>query len=83
MKSSIRISNGGNTIQATGSAAAALFAVLTEPIKQQSRHTHVNNGADDACKECGKDLRDEIHFRVGESANTELRRGANATEHEN
>ncbi len=64
--SSIRITNGGNTIRATGSAAAALFAALTEPIKKQARHTHVNNGTDDACKECGKDLRDEIHLRVGE-----------------
>lgn len=64
--SSIRISNGGNTIRATGLAAAALFAALTEPIKQQSRHRHVNNGVDDGCKDCGKDLRNEIHFRADE-----------------
>ena len=71
MKSSIQISNGGNTIRATGSAAAALFEALTEPIKQQSRHRHVNNGVDDACKECGKDLRNEIHLRVGEPSNND------------
>ena len=43
---------------------------------QDSRHIHVNNGENDACKECGKDLRDEIHFRIGESANTERSHGA-------
>ncbi len=31
-----------------------------------SRHFHVNNSENDTCKECGKDLRDEIHFRVNE-----------------
>lgn len=29
-----------------------------------AQHTHVNNGVDDACKQCGKDLRDEIHNRI-------------------
>lgn len=67
MKSSIRITNKGNTIRASGEAAEALFAALTEPMKKQARHTHVNNGADDNCKDCGKDLRDKIHFRHGDS----------------
>jgi len=31
------------------------------------RHTHVNNGVDDACKQCGLDLRNEIHKRLSES----------------
>jgi hypothetical protein len=66
MKSSITISNDGNTIRATGSAANELFKAMTEPLKSQARHRHVNNGVDDACKECGKDLRNEIHLRVGE-----------------
>lgn len=36
-------------------------------IDKECRHTHVNsqNGTD-ACKVCGLDLRNEIHFRVGE-----------------
>ena len=66
VNSSIRISNGGKTIHATGYAAAALFLELSEQVKQQARHMHVNNGVDDACKECGKDLRDEIHLRSPE-----------------
>jgi seryl-tRNA synthetase len=27
-------------------------------------HTHVNNGEDDACAECGLDLRNRIHKRI-------------------
>lgn len=30
------------------------------------QHYHVNNGIDDTCKECGFDLRHEIHFRAKE-----------------
>lgn len=37
--------------------------------EQPERHNHVNNGVDDACKKCGKDLRDSIHVRVGEPLN--------------
>lgn len=64
MKSSIRFTNNGNTIHATGAAAAALFAALTEPVKQSAKHRHVNNCVDDNCKDCGKDLRDDIHIRT-------------------
>jgi protein-arginine kinase activator protein McsA len=28
------------------------------------KHRHVNNGIDDGCKQCGRDLRDEVHVRV-------------------
>lgn len=28
------------------------------------RHRHVNNGVDDACKQCGRDLRNDIHERI-------------------
>lgn len=66
MITSIKITNRGNTIRATGAAANALFKALTEQKAPEIRHRHVNNGSDDACKDCGKDLRDEIHFRVGE-----------------
>lgn len=31
---------------------------------ERPTHMHVNNGVDDACKECGKDLRNEIHTRT-------------------
>jgi hypothetical protein len=68
MKSSIHITNEGNTIHATGSAAAELFDALTgKRVASLARHIHVNNGLDDNCKECGKDLRDEIHLRQGEA----------------
>lgn len=30
-------------------------------IQQKFKHYHVNNGVDDYCKECGYDLRSEIH----------------------
>lgn len=30
-------------------------------IQQNFKHIHVNNGKDDYCKECGYDLRSEIH----------------------
>lgn len=56
-KSSIRISNNGNTIRATGDAANALFNAMT-------MHYHVNNGIDDKCQQCERDLRSEIHFRI-------------------
>lgn len=36
-----------------------------EQVLQAFRHCHVNNGADDACKKCGLDLRHEIHERLG------------------
>lgn len=67
MKSSIKITNNGNTIRATGDAAMILFESLQGGgTRSLARHRHVNNGIDDACKDCGKDLRDEIHFRIGE-----------------
>lgn len=28
------------------------------------RHWHVNNGTNDACRQCGLDLRDEVHIRA-------------------
>jgi hypothetical protein len=31
---------------------------------EKFKHTHVNNGVDDACKQCGLDLRNEIHTRL-------------------
>jgi hypothetical protein len=62
MKSSIRITNGGNTIHATGDAAKELFNAMAA--SADSKHYHVNNGVNDNCRDCGKDLRDEIHFRV-------------------
>lgn len=64
MKSSIRITNSGNSIWATGAAAQALFDALSDPIRQEAKHIHVNNGVNDNCKECGRDLRDEIHMRA-------------------
>ena len=62
MVSTIRITNGGKTIHATGAVATELFMALTEGLKRLARHTHVNNGQNDACKECGHDLRNEIHL---------------------
>ena len=32
-------------------------------------HCHINNGEDDACEQCGLDLRNEIHFRSKELIN--------------
>jgi hypothetical protein len=46
--------------------ALVVLKALTESTKTQARHRHVNNGVDDGCRECGNDLRDDIHFRVGE-----------------
>jgi hypothetical protein len=64
MRSSIKITHGGNRIHATGAAANALFKALTAPlIKNEAKHTHVNNGVNDNCKECGRDLRDPMHTR--------------------
>ena len=31
--------------------------------KAMPPHMHVNNGKDDACRKCGKDLRDPIHAK--------------------
>ena len=28
------------------------------------RHIHVNNGVDDACRQCGLDLRNPVHMRA-------------------
>ncbi len=68
MKSTIRISNNGNTIRVTGNAANEFFKALSGQSKELARHVHVNNGVNDACKECGKDLRDEIHLRWSETS---------------
>lgn len=62
MESKIQITNGGKTIRATGAAANELLMALTEGLKRRAHHRHVNNGLNDACKECGQDLRDEIHL---------------------
>lgn len=32
-------------------------------IRRAFKHTHLNNGKDDTCKDCGLDLRDSIHTR--------------------
>ena len=39
------------------------------------RHTHVNNGipGDDRCKQCGLDLRHEIHKRIAAQPNADIR----------
>lgn len=58
---SIKITNRGNTVHATGADAQALFDAIT---KQRAKHIHVNNGTNDACNDCGMDLRDEIHVRM-------------------
>ena len=62
----------GNTIQVRGLAwASNEIDRLTEGQEQQAaeieslisiyRHYHQNNGQDDACRQCGLDLRNEIH----------------------
>jgi hypothetical protein len=38
---------------------------------ESAKHVHVNNGIDDACKECGRDLRNEIHLRASLAATKE------------
>jgi hypothetical protein len=53
-----------NTEQASKIAMSLLFAIADEvESRTVEAHTHVNNGIDDACKQCGKDLRDQIHKR--------------------
>lgn len=37
---------------------------LAQEVISKFKHTHVNNGIDDSCKQCGFDLRHEIHKRV-------------------
>lgn len=45
--------------------AMAAFGELTD--KPERRHMHVkDDDAGDSCKTCGRDLRDEIHLRMGE-----------------
>ena len=41
----------------------ALLAEV-ERLRNIFKHYHVNNGVDDACKQCGLDLRNEIHTRL-------------------
>ena len=66
---SIKITNGGNKIELSGSFADSFFKAACDSyiIKQEIRHTHVNNGVNDNCKECGRDLRDDIHYRACKS----------------
>ena len=43
------------------------FDEALKDLQKNSRHSHVNLGdGTDACKRCGLDLRNDIHFRVGE-----------------
>lgn len=35
-----------------------------EEVISKFKHIHVNNGINDACKQCGFDLRHEIHERI-------------------
>lgn len=35
--------------------------------REAFKHMHVNNGKNDSCKQCGLDLRNEIHLRMGEA----------------
>jgi len=43
-----------------------LRGVITEvdSLRKAFEHTHVNNGEDDACAECGLDIRNPVHRRV-------------------
>lgn len=43
-----------------------LRAVIREvdTLRRAFAHTHVNNGTDDACAECGLDLRNPVHTRA-------------------
>lgn len=49
--------------QATYAEIVKLDIRVTE-LEERFKHRHVNNGVDDACKECRFDLRDPIHERV-------------------
>lgn len=40
--------------------AVGLYLDMVETFK----HRHVNNGVDDTCKSCGRDLRHEVHIRL-------------------
>lgn len=51
---------GCDTCEAIASARAALKEA------KPNRHYHVNNGKDDACAQCGLDLRNGVHLRAGE-----------------
>jgi hypothetical protein len=68
---SIRISKNGNQIHLTGDFANDFFkaAQKDHESKQAARHTHVNNGVNDNCKECGRDLRHEVHLRIDAPTN--------------
>jgi predicted RNase H-like nuclease (RuvC/YqgF family) len=35
----------------------------SQTLRATFRHIHVNNGLDDACRQCGLDLRNPIHQR--------------------
>jgi len=39
-----------------------------QALREAFSHTHVNNGENDNCKECGLDLRNMIHARVLEKS---------------
>jgi hypothetical protein len=50
-------------------------AAITGPVgsNDNKRHRHVNSGiqGDDSCAHCGRDLRDEIHWRINKETGKE------------
>lgn len=42
------------------------WKAVAQEVISKFQHRHVNNGTDDACKQCGFDLRHEIHERFNE-----------------
>lgn len=63
----------GNEATIAWSHATQMEAELDE-VLQAFRHRHVNNGENDVCKQCGLDLRHEIHERVAALPNEKVQR---------